>query len=126
MRTQCIVGHDGLGHEIRTLRLHALIYMRAVIAVGPSVEAAALHAGEIVGDEIAAELVPLIDYGPQRIGLRLPREPIWIAQAGCEYARLTGRWIDFQDGRSIDLFIHAVLSYVAVGPHGHIQARAVA
>ena len=50
--------------------LHARVDVLAEIAVGPAVEAAVLHRRQVVGHEVAAELVALVDHRPQRAGLR--------------------------------------------------------
>ena len=42
----------------------------AVVAVRPAVEAAVLHRGQVVGHEIAAQLVALVDRRPQRAASR--------------------------------------------------------
>ena len=52
------------GDQIRTLRLHALVEVIAVVAVRPAVKAAALQRREVVRHEIAADLVPLVHHGP--------------------------------------------------------------
>ena len=63
----------------------------AVVAVGPAVEAAVAHRRHVVGHEVAAELVALVDRGPQRAGFGLPRQAVRIAQAGREDPVRAGR-----------------------------------
>ena len=67
--------------------------MLAVIAEGPAVEATVADRRHVVGHQIAAELVALVDRHPQGAALRLPGHPHRIAQAGGEDA-VTGRWPD--------------------------------
>jgi hypothetical protein len=98
----------------------------AEIAVGPAVEAALLHRREVVGHEIAAELVALVHDRPQRAALRLPAEPVRVAQAGCvQAARALGR-IHHEDRGPVDLLLHPVLRDVAVRPNRDVQVRPVA
>src|SRR5262245_66261590 len=72
VRAQRIVRRNRLGHEIGTLRLDAWIEMLSVVAVGPTVERAVLHRRQIVRHKIGADLIPLVGYGPELAGLRLP------------------------------------------------------
>src|SRR5438309_2091686 len=51
----------------------------AVIAVGPAVEAAVLHRGHVIGNEVIAEFVALVDGDPQRAALRLEGGAVRIA-----------------------------------------------
>ena len=58
---------------------------------------AVAHGGQIVGHEIAAELVALVDGGPEHAGRRLEGKADRIAQAGCVDAMIAGCRIDLPD-----------------------------
>src|SRR5439155_5774114 len=89
--------------------------MLSVIAVGPAIESAVAHRGEIIGDEIATELITLVHDRPERTSLWLPAHPIRIAQARGEQAALPARRVDLQDGGAPLLFLKTVLADIAVG-----------
>src|SRR5690606_30232505 len=75
--------------------------------------------------QIAADFVAFVDGGPQLAAVRLPGQPVGIAQARGEQAQALVLWVDFQDGGAVFLRVHAVFTDVAVGAAGDIQARAV-
>ena len=52
------------------------------IGIGPAVEAALAHRGQIVGDEVGAELVALVDHRPQLPAAGLDGQRGRVAQAG--------------------------------------------
>src|SRR5687768_14806346 len=87
--------------------------MLAVVAVRPAVETAVFDRRHVVGNEIASQLVALVDRGPERAGARLPGEADRIAQAGPEHARAAGARIDLQDRGAVDLGLQPFLSNVA-------------
>ena len=72
MRTQRVIRRNRFRHQIGSLRIDAAVEMLAKIAVGPAIKAAVLDRSHIVGNEIVAEFVALIDGDPQRAALRLP------------------------------------------------------
>ena len=79
---------DLVGGELRETGLRVL----ADIGVGPAVEAALLHADQIIGGEIVAEPVALLHDRPQLAGLRMKGERGRIARAGgdCRLVRAVG------------------------------------
>src|SRR5689334_16321627 len=81
-----IIGQDCLCDQLRVLRLHAIVNVLSPVAEGPAIEGTLLHRGQIIRHQVTAELVALIDNGPQLAGLRLPTHPVRIAQAGSEHA----------------------------------------
>ena len=93
----------------------------AVIAVRPAVEAAVLHRCHVVGDQIGAELVPLVDDRPQRAALRLEAQAVRIAQAAREYSPAAGGAVDLEDVGAIVLGLHPILGDVAVGADASIE-----
>src|SRR3546814_1321135 len=76
MRSERVVRRDRLGDQIRLLRLHPRVDMRAVVAVWPTVKAAVTHRSHVIGHQIAAEFAALIDRHPQRTRHRIPRQAI--------------------------------------------------
>src|SRR4051812_44960362 len=123
--TERIVGLDGLGDEVGALRLDALVDIGTVVAVRPAVEGAVAHGGEVIGHEVVAELVALIDYCPQRAGLRLPGEAVRVAQARGEDAVRTGFRVDFPDRGAAFLYLDAVFGGVAVRADRYVELRAI-
>ena len=123
--TERVVGDDDLRHGIGALRLDPWVEVLPEIAIGPAVKPTVLQSGHIVRDEVAAELVPFVDHGPELAVLRLPGESVRIAQAGRKHPRPPRHWIDFEDPRPALLIPDAVLPGVAVGPDGHVKMRAV-
>ncbi len=121
MRPQRVIGRDRLRDEIGPLRFHPLVDMRAVIAVRPAIEGAIPDRGHVVGNEVAAELVALVDRGPQRAAYRLDRQADGIAQAGGEDPMPAGGAVDLPDGGAPFLRGDAVLGGVAVGADGHVE-----
>ena len=121
VRAERVVRHDRLLDQVRALRLHPVIHMIAVVAVGPAVEAAVLDRGQVVGHEIAAELVAFVDDRPQHAGLGLPRHAVGVAQAGGEHAMAAGRGIDLPDRGAAALGGHAVLGDIAVRANRRVQ-----
>src|SRR5688500_12035924 len=99
--------------------------MLAVVAVRPAVEGAVAHHGEIIGHEVAAELVALVHYRPQRAAVRLPGKAVRVAQARSEHPVRAARGVDLPDRRAPGLLLHAVLRHVAVRPDGDVEALAV-
>ena len=125
MRAQCIVGHDGLGHQVGALGLDARVDVAAVPAVRPAIEAALLHRGQVVGHQVAAEFVAFVDDRPERAAHRLPGHAVGVAQARREQSHRTAGAVDFPDGRAAFLGRHAVLGHIAVGAHGGVELAAV-
>jgi hypothetical protein len=71
--------------------------MLPVIAVRPAIKAALADRGQIVGDEIVAELVALVDYGPEDVAAGVEGEAVGIAQAAGEDAGRARLGVDLQD-----------------------------
>src|SRR4051794_9177669 len=65
VRAQRIIRHDRFRHQVGPLRLDPSIDVLPIIAVRPAVEAAVLHRGQVVGHQIVAEFVALVDDDPE-------------------------------------------------------------
>jgi len=76
MRAQGVVRHNRLSHQIGALRLDPRVEMLAVIAIGPAIETAVLHGGQIIRNQIGPDLIAFVDDGPEFAGLRLPHEAV--------------------------------------------------
>ncbi|MNC77608.1 hypothetical protein D3C75_1295990 [compost metagenome] len=59
-----IVRLEGFGDKVRILRFDANIDVLAVIAERPAVEGAILHRGDVIGHQVAADVIALVDGGP--------------------------------------------------------------
>jgi len=91
-----------------------MVDVPAVVAVWPAVESAITNRCDVVGNEIGAELVPLVDRDPESARLRFPGETDGIAKTAREYAMGAGSAIDFPD-RCATVFVQdTVLGGVAV------------
>ena len=67
MAAKRVVRYDGTGYEIRALRHDARVYMTAVIAVGPTVEATIAYGSEIVWNQVRPQFVALVRYDPESV-----------------------------------------------------------
>jgi hypothetical protein len=125
VRAQRVVGRHGLGHQVGPCRPDAVVHVAAVIAVGPAVEDAIAHRSQVVGHQVAADLVALVDHRPERAGPGRPAHAVGVAQAGGEHAVLAGFGVHFPNGGAAGFGLHAALADVAVGAHGHVELAAV-
>ena len=125
VRSEREIRSDSARDQVWPLWLHALVDMLAIVAVRPPIEAAIAHRREIVGHQITADLVALVDHCPQRPGLRLPGKAVGIAQARREDAMRARRDVYLPDGGAPGFGFHAVLGHVAVRSHGHVKLAAI-
>jgi hypothetical protein len=65
VRSEAVVRTDRGGYLLRILRMHAGVDVLAPVAVGPAIEAAVLHRGQIIRHKIRADLVALVGDGPE-------------------------------------------------------------
>ena len=56
--------------------------MLTKVAVEPTIKGAVLNRGQVVGHQVIAKFVALVDRGPQRAALQLPGKAHGVAQAG--------------------------------------------
>src|SRR6185503_13988748 len=87
MRAHREVGGNRSRDEVRARRLHPDVQMLAEVTVGPAVEPALANRSDVVRNQVAADLVTLVDRGPQRPAPRVERDPDGVAQAASELAR---------------------------------------
>src|SRR5690606_23539363 len=115
VRTQAVVGRDRGRDLLRIRRLRAGVDVLAPVRPGPAVEAAVAHRGQVVGHQVRADLVALVDHGPELAAAGLDGERGGIAQAGRVGAVHAGGDVDLPDHRAVLLGEHAALGDVAVG-----------
>ena len=125
MVAEGVIGDDRLFYPLGLLRRHPVIDVIAPIAVRPTVEAALLDGGEVVGNKIAAELIPLVDDRPQSPAFGFPGEADRIPQAGREQARFACLDVELEDCRPARFLVESVLAHVAVRADADIKPRAV-
>src|SRR5690606_36744119 len=65
VRAEAVVRGDGRRHLLRVLRLDPGIDVLAPVRPRPAVEAALAHRGQVVGHQVGADLVTLVDHRPQ-------------------------------------------------------------
>ncbi len=125
MARQRVIRRDRLRDEIGTRRDHAPVDMLAVIAPGPAVKPALANGGQIIRHEIAAELVALVDDGPELAGFRMEVQPVRIAQTRCEDARRPRAAIDLPDRGPALLRFETALGSVGIGADRRVEEAAV-
>ena len=82
MRLEQHVGRDRRLHLVGPQLREARLRMLADVRIGPAVERALLHAGEIVRHQIVAEPVALLHHGVEIAGVGIEGERRRIAHAG--------------------------------------------
>ena len=82
MRLNEHVGRRDAPREIRPLVLVARVLMIAEIVPGPAIEGALRHTRRVVGRQIVAQPVALVDGAPERARCGLNRKARTIANAG--------------------------------------------
>ena len=75
------VGHDHLVLQLGVLALVARVLVGAEVIPGPAVEAAFLDVGDVVGHQVVAQRVALVDRGPELAGLGVDRQADGVADA---------------------------------------------
>ncbi len=126
MGAERVVGCHRDGDQVGPRRLRPLVDVLAVVAVGPAVERAVAHRGQVIGDEVAADLVALVDDREQGVGLGLPGQSVRVAQAGGEEPLGAGLRVDLPDRGPAFLVRHALLADVAVRADRRVEPAAVA
>src|SRR3546814_10319788 len=81
MGTVAVVGALHICAAVPRLGRDAGIDEAAPIIPGPAEEIALVDVGQIVGDEVGAEHVALVDHGPELVAARIISEADRIAQA---------------------------------------------
>ena len=99
---------------MRVARTDARVHMLSPIAVGPAVEAAFAHRGQIIGHEVGAELVALVHHRPQLAGFGAEGERSGIAKAGGIAFVHPGLRVDLPHHGTIDFGRQTALGKVAV------------
>ena len=125
MRPECVVRRQRLTHQIRPLRLDAIIDVLSEVAVRESVEATVVHRCHVVRNEIAAEFITLVHHGPERAGFGFQRHPDGVAQTSRQFAMRMRAHVDFPDRGATAFIPDSVLSSIAVRADANEQLRAV-
>ena len=95
------------------MRLYAGIQVFAPIRIWPTVEATGGHARHVVGYEVVAEHVALIDRSPKLPGVGIELETGAVADAGRKYVRIGAIRIELPDRSAPPLCGHAVVRDIA-------------
>src|SRR5690606_36868038 len=120
-----VVRDDGAGDLVLILRFHPWVDVLAEVAVGPAVEAAFLDRGKVVGHQVLAQFVTLVDHRPQGAGVRLDGQGGGDAQAGGVGLVGSGFGVYLPDHGAVDFGLHAAFGDVAVGADADVQVAAV-
>src|SRR5512146_1961963 len=91
------VGGQHLRAEVGMLVAEARILVLADVVPGPAVEAAIFYMGDVVGNEIVAEAVALVDGGPEFAGFGVDGDADGVADAGGVDALAGSVRIEFED-----------------------------
>ena len=95
--------------------------MLAVIGPGPAVEGAGLDPGQVIGDEVAAELVAFVDDDEEVVAAGHEGEADRVAQARGEDGVAAARRIDRPDRGAALLLVHAMFGDVRIGADADIE-----
>src|SRR5690606_19482462 len=125
VRAEAVVGGDRLGDLLRVFRAHPVIHVLAPVGPGPPVEAAVAHGRQVVGHQVRADLVTLVDHSPELPAARLDGQCGGVAQAGGIGAVHAGFGVDLPDHGAVGLGDHAAFGDVAVGADADVQEAAV-
>src|SRR5205807_1611206 len=79
MVAEGVIGFDRFGHQVWPPRGDPRIHVLTIIAEGPTIKPALFYRSEVVGHEIAAKFVALINNRPKHAGIGLPRHSVRIA-----------------------------------------------
>ena len=99
--------------------------MLAVVAVGPAVEGAGRDRGHVIGHQIVADLVALVDRGPEHAALGIPGQTHRVAQAAGVDAGRARHPVDLEDGGAVDLLGHAEVGDVGVGADPNVEPGSI-
>ena len=121
MVAQRIVGALGIFADFRPLRLDPAILIAAPVIPRPAIEGTEFDAGQIVGDQVAAQHVALIDHAPQHAAPGFERQADRIAQARRIDAIVAGLGIDLQHGGAVRFAFQAIFADVAVRSDADIE-----
>src|SRR5690606_32321495 len=88
VRPERVVGHSRLRYETRSSRLDAFVDVRAKITEWPAKKVVAPDGSKVVGHEVPADPVALVDYRKEHSRLGMPGQPVRIAQTRREDAHV--------------------------------------
>src|SRR6185437_16477759 len=121
MRPQAVVRADCRGDLLKILWLRASIDVLAPIAVGPPVERALMHCGQVIRNEVGADFVPLVHDRPYLARSRLSGEGRGIAKTGRVRLVHSRLYVDLPDHGPVGLDVDPALGDVAVGTDADIE-----
>src|SRR3546814_3870362 len=93
----------------------------APIIPGPAEEIALVDVGQIVGDEVGAEHVALVDHGPELVAARIISEADRIAQARGEGADIAVLGPHLEYRGAAEFVVHALFADIAVGADADLE-----
>src|SRR5450830_105890 len=125
VRPQGKVRNDGQVYLFRTRWHHPRIDMLAIVAIRPTIETTITHRRQVVGHQIAAQFLTLVDHDPQLAGGRFPCHAVGVAQSRGKDTCLTTASIHFPDRCPSLLDSHATFGDVTVRADGHVKPTAV-
>src|SRR5690606_23240724 len=124
MITQSIVWWNCPCHPCRVMRLDPCIYMLAIITIAPAIKSTVFNRGEIIWNQIIAELITLIDYPPEFAALGLPVHTTRITKSDRKRSCLSISQVKFHDQCAAFFLIQAIFSHVTVGTYRNIKFAA--
>ena len=122
VQAESVIRLDRLGDEVRSLAFFARVFILAEIRERPAVKLSFFDTGQIIGHEIVAEQIALVDNRPKSFGLGLPVHTDGIAQAVGKYPHAAAIGIDLQNaGAALVFFPDVFLIDVGCGADGDVQ-----
>ena len=121
VRLQQHVWDDRLCDEVRSCR-YPIVHIPAGITVWPPVEPTLNHVREIIGWDIIANVVPLVNRGPQVARLRIDSNSHGIPQPACVDLHILPRRVRNQNCGASGIGLNGD---IAARPHGNKQPSAI-
>jgi hypothetical protein len=103
-------------HVFRHRQVHAPVDVLLPVRPGPTVLRTERHVGEVIGHEIGAEHVALVDHGPEFPGIGIEVHAIGIAHAAGKLAHAVLGEVIFKDRGAIGFGFQAVVGNIGADP----------
>src|ERR1019366_3797425 len=116
------VALNRFGHQVGAHAFVAGIFVGPGVGERPTVEGALLDVGEVVGDQVVAELVALLYGRPQGVGAWVIAQADGVARAGCKDLVAAAVGVIAVDGGASGIFARGD---VGAGAGAHTEALAI-
>ena len=96
----------------------ARVGMASDVEPRPTIKTPVRDMGDVVGDQIVAQLVAFIDRGPQGARARLNGDADRVANSRSKHPHAAAIGVEFQDVGAME-FVRVFIRIVVVGPRAH-------